>query len=407
MKPSSSHLPSLFGSLLFLLGAALGLGAALLLGVVALSRFFIGGSFDARETIVLTVVAFEGVLLLVAAVISFQKFLQKPSADSDVSYTISAWQIGILVILAGLAILLGHQVYENQSVNWVLLPLLTIPAVFLPILILLGLGVRRLHLGTRWLAWNVLGISMTLVPFILFLVEIIALFLILILAGIFAVSQPQIVAEMDRLVTQIYMLGPGPDPEVLMELVAPFVLKPGVIGITLLYIAVLVPLLEEAIKPLGVWLFGNQLNSQAQGFALGALSGAAYALIETLGVSPQTTDWSTLLLTRVGTGLLHVTTSALMGGAISFAIRERRYLRLLGTYILAASLHGLWNASAVFYTFSTMAESLEQSVSFARLSQPIAVGMTLLSVGLLVILVVSNRRMRNNGPIVISEEPAV
>ena len=67
MKPASSHLPSLFGSLLFLLGAVLGLGAALLLGVVALSRVLVGGSFDARETIVLTVVAFEGVLLLVAA----------------------------------------------------------------------------------------------------------------------------------------------------------------------------------------------------------------------------------------------------------------------------------------------------------------------------------------------------
>ena len=407
MKTSSTHLPSLFGSLLFLLGAVFGLGAALLLGIVALSRGLVGGSFDARETIVFMVVAFEGVLLLAAAVISIQKFLHIPSADRDTSYTISPWQIGVCILLAGLALLLGHLITDNPSVNWLLLPILTLPAVFLPILLLLGLGVRRIPLGTRWMAWNVLGLSMTLVPFVLFILEIIVLFLILILVAFFAVSQPQIVAEMERITSQIYMMGPSPDPEVMLEMFAPFLLKPGVIGISLVYIAVLVPMMEELIKPLGVWLFGNQLQSPAQGFALGALSGAAYALVETFGVSPQTTDWAAMLLSRVGTGLLHVTTSALMGGAIALAIRERRYLRLLGTYLLAVSLHGLWNASAIFYTFSNLASYLERTGSLTRFSPPIVVGMTILSAVLLAILVLSNRRMRDKAPGPASNEPPV
>jgi RsiW-degrading membrane proteinase PrsW (M82 family) len=242
------------------------------------------------------------------------------------------------------------------------------------------------------------------VPFILFIVEILLLFLILVPVGAYAVSQPQVVAEMDRLTTQFYLMGPGADPEAMLDLVAPFMLKPGVIGIALLYTAVLVPLLEEAIKPLGVWLFGNRLNSPSQGFALGALSGAAYALIETLGVSPQTTDWSTLLLSRVGTGLLHVTTSAIMGGAIAFAIRERRYLRLLGAYLLAASLHGLWNASAVFYSFSSLAGYVEQAGTFSRLSQPLIAGMILYAALLLILLILANRRMRSAPSNVASEE---
>jgi hypothetical protein len=196
----------------------------------------------------------------------------------------------------------------------------------------------------------------------------------------------------------------GPQSETARDLLLPWLTKPGVIFTVLLYTALFVPAVEELFKPLGVWLLGNKLDSPAQGFALGALSGASYALIETIGVSGQGGEWASLLFTRIGTGLLHITTSALMGAAIVLALRKRRYLRLLGTYVIAIALHGLWNASAMLYTFSEIANLRNQADRLSAI-QPLSVGaLSILSFGLFVILLSSHSRMKKAIGTV-SEEP--
>lgn len=396
MNPPRSHIPSLLGSLLFLLGGVLGLGLAVVMGVVVLSRLLTEGNVGPRDTTILAVAAFEGSILLGAAYVSFQKFLQRPAAESDSSFTISAWQIAACIVAGGFALLLGHWIAADQRINWLFLPLLTLPAVFLPIWILLGMGVRKIPLGTRWQTWSVFGLAMTLTPFVLFFLEIFAMLVILVVAAAYIVSQPSLVLEMERLSRQLYAL--GPQSEAVTGLLAPFMTRPAVVALALLYFAVLVPLIEEIFKPLGVWLFAGRLSSPAQGFALGALSGSSYALIETLGVSAQTADWANLLLSRIGTAVLHVTTSALMGSAIVFAIRQNRYLRLLGIYLVSASLHGLWNALAILYSFSTVADTLPQPVFLSGIAMPTAAGMAVLALVLLAILVLSNRRMRKAVP---------
>ncbi|MCK7530785.1 MAG: PrsW family glutamic-type intramembrane protease [Marinilabiliales bacterium] len=92
--------------------------------------------------------------------------------------------------------------------------------------------------------------------------------------------------------------------------------KAGVVILVAIFFSVLIPLMEELIKPLAVWLLAGRLDSAAQGFAFGALGGAGFGLIETLNVSGQITEWGLLLFTRIGTGLLHIATSAIMGAAI-------------------------------------------------------------------------------------------
>jgi hypothetical protein len=75
------------------------------------------------------------------------------------------------------------------------------------------------------------------------------------------------------------------------------------------------------------------------------MSGAAYALLETLGVSSQiNVDWSTLVIARGGTSLLHILTTGLTSWALVLAWRERKYLRLAGVYTLSVLLHSVWNA---------------------------------------------------------------
>ena len=364
------------------------------MGSTALFSFFTGESIKVEQTIIFIAFGFEAIVLFLAAFFSFQKNLQKPSADQDASFSISVWQIVIFTITAFASILIGYQISGTKTVNWLFLPILTIPAIVLPLWVLLALGTQKLPLGTRWQSWSVLGLGMTLVPLILLVLEVLVLLIIFFVVIAYIVTQPELAFELQRLSQQIMLL--GPQSEAARDLLSPFLTKPGVIIIVLAYIAILVPALEEIFKPLGVWLFANKLESPAQGFALGALSGAGYALIETIGVSNQTLEWAGLLFSRIGTGLLHITTSALMGAAIVLAWRERQYLRLIGTYFLAVILHGFWNTFAMLFTFSSLAELLDQPGLLSTLQPTMIVAMSILAIGLFGILVLSNRKMRNS-----------
>jgi hypothetical protein len=237
---------------------------------------------------------------------------------------------------------------------------------------------------------------MSLAPFLLVAVE--SLIAILGLVGIVAyvMTQPELLSELEALSQKVMIL--GPQSEAAQDLLAPYLTNPAVIIAALLYIAILVPAIEELFKPLGVWLLAGELDTAAQGFTLGALSGAGYSLVETIGVSGQAGEWQSLLFTRIGTGLLHITTSALVGAAIVLAWRERRYVRLAGTYLLAVLLHGLWNALAMLFTFSTLAELMNQPGRLAPLQPWLIAAMSVLAVGLFALLMISNRRMRTTLP---------
>ncbi len=392
MKTSQTHLPSLLSSLLFLLGAVLILSTGLLMGGTALLLVAQGKNIQIQQTILFVAFGFEAVILFLAAFFSFQKTLQKPSADRETFFNLSLWQMIIIVLAASVSILVGSWVGAIKSVNWLVLPILTIPAAVLPLGVLLGLGTRKLPLGTRWQTWSVLGLGMTLIPFVLLILEIVIAVILFFGVIAYLTTQPELVYRLQGLSQQILVL--GPQSEAARELLSPLLTKPGVIVMALLYTALLVPAVEEIFKPLGVWLFASKLDSPAQGFALGALSGASYALIETIGVSGQGGEWASLLFTRIGTGLLHITTSALMGAAIVVAIRQRNYLRLLGTYVLAVTLHGLWNTSAILYTFSNLAKVLGQTDRLSTIQPITIIAMSALAVGLFVMLLISNQRMR-------------
>jgi hypothetical protein len=389
---------------LFFLSALFLSGIGLLMGSMALLSFFSGEAVEVEQTIIFIAFGFEGMVLFIAAFFSFQKTLRKPSADQDASFSISFWPIIVLTITAFVSILVGYQISGINTVNWLILPILTIPAVVLPLCVLLALGTQKLPFGTRWQSWSVLGLGMALVPLILFVLEVVVLIIVFFIFTAYVMTQPDLVSELQRLSQQIIFL--DPQSEAALDLLSPFVAKPGVIITVLAYIAILVPALEEIFKPLGVWLLAGKLESPAQGFALGALSGTGYALIETIGVSNQTVEWASLLFSRIGTGLLHITTSALMGAAIVLAWRERRYLRLIGTYFLVVLLHGLWNTFATLFTFSGLAELIGQSGFLSTLQPVMIITMSILAIGLFAILVIFNRKMRNSVQFPL-KEPAV
>src|SRR5687768_9394288 len=108
------------------------------MGSAALLSFSRGEAIKVEQTIVFIAFGFEAIVLFIAAFFSFQKTLRNPSADHDASFSVSFWQIAIFTITAIAALLIGYQISGIKTINWLFLPLLTIPAVVLPIWALLA-----------------------------------------------------------------------------------------------------------------------------------------------------------------------------------------------------------------------------------------------------------------------------
>ena len=194
------------------------------------------------------------------------------------------------------------------------------------------------------------------------------------------------------------------NPQVILNTAAPLIVKPSVVGIAFGFIALAVPMFEEMFKPLGVWLFARKIETPAQGFALGLLSGAAYAMFESLGASGQgNMGWALIVSIRAGTSLLHVITSGLMGWAIVAAFRDRRYGRLLGTYVVVILIHGIWNGSAIGAGFAVVSDFV-QNTSWSISVIPAALcGLTVLTVGMVALLIALNRRVRKLSAIEVTD----
>lgn len=405
MTNARMHYPSFFSFLLCGVGLLLFYALGFILGMSALFMYLSRQTIDVPTLIYATTMFFLGTLVGVAAGVSLLKLMNKPAADAPVFTGFRSWHIAAGVLGAGLALLAGTLTRANSSANWLTLPLLTIPAVMLPIWTITALAARNLPAGSRWRTWSVFGFSLTVTPFLLVVLEVIAVVALLLIVGVYAAFNPQIALEFERLSTQFSLV--DVQSEEALRLLAPYLTKPGVVISVILFFCVFIPLAEELLKPLAVWILARRLDSAAQGFVLGALSGAGFAVIETINVSRQAADWGVILTTRIGTGLLHITTSALMGAAIYGVFRERRVLNLLGTYLLAVLLHGLWNASALTTALSAVVAMDDQSAVYVRLQWGAFLGLAVLAGVLLALLAVSNRRLTPKAaPTVPEETPA-
>jgi hypothetical protein len=123
-------------------------------------------------------------------------------------------------------------------------------------------------------------------------------------------------------------------------------------GILIVLAAVVAPLVEELVKPLGVLILIRRVSSKAEAFTLGLACGIGFNLIETTGyISQGYNDWLNVALGRTGAGLLHGFGAAMM--ALGWYIlthpqegswRRRSWLALACSGY-AVVQHALWNGS--------------------------------------------------------------
>jgi len=304
------------------------------------------------------------------------------------------WTWGLLPFLWLLAVTLAS-LFHDAPGSLVYAPLLHFLAVALPLYLLARAALARIPLGSALRAWGVFGSGMSLSLAVALTLEMMVIVLFLLVLGVYLALNPEQMRVIERLAGQVQN---APDMESLLYAVAPVVNHPLTLLAALLFLSGFVPLIEEVSKSLGVWLVSGRLSSPAQGFAMGVLSGAGFALIESLSASMNPDDtWAMTFAARAFSGLMHVLATGLTGMGIAYARLEKRYARLVGLFALGVLIHAVWNAGAVL----TVAGGLRITLADPELDLPGVllglVGLTaifVMAAAMAVGLVVVNARLR-------------
>ena len=339
------HWPSVwqFGLSLFATMALWGIAALMLFGVF--DSTLAGDTTGAIAILLNTAgMAFAGVLLLPSVGYALLRLLGK-NISFNLNFRYSTWLIFVLPPV----ILLGYLSSRLDSTAYLFLPILHILAAVISVGWFVAIGIRGLSAGSPQLSWGIFGSGLVGAPLLSLVTELFALLLLVLFGMIFLLQDPQLM----EVFLEFSQSLPENAPEEAINVLEPYLMQPGVLYIALLFGALLVPILEELFKPIGVWLLVGRQPTPSQGFAAGLLSGAGYALFENflLGAGAGT-DWAVVVIARLGTSLVHVLTTGLMGWALVLAWRERRYLRLGLTYTIAVAIHGIWNGMVILTAVS-------------------------------------------------------
>jgi hypothetical protein len=399
-QQSTLRWSSLIQLIASILAALLLIGAAAIILIVAIVQYFSPGSTQADLTqsfMVATSLAFAGVLVLPSAWYAW-KDLSAPSERTKLhpaprNYTLLLTLVMLVVV--GAALLLGNFVAQDGRVSWFLLPPLNIIATGLPALWVIYIGSRGLVSGAPRRQWGAFASGMVLGPIIILVLELLLLVGVGVLALLWIMLNPSLSSQLNGIAFRLQHAAPNTDA--ILKILIPFLVNPGIIFLLFSFISVLVPMLEEVFKPIGVWFMAGQKLTPAQGFGYGVLSGAGFGLFENLGnTSGGGIDWALLASSRISTLLLHSFTAGLVGWALVSAWSQRRYLRLVLTYALAVFIHGLWNGMAVLSIAPSLQGISNLSIpsSLIHLGNLSYYGIIILGVIVLVVYIAINNILR-------------
>ncbi len=252
----------------------------------------------------------------------------------------------VLLIIGLLLINRFSQILNNPLINLVL----SLLAIIIPLLWFVEIGRFRLYSGNPQRRWGMVNFAIFVGLPIIILIE----FLLLIFVAVIGFSQFDYKPLLMTIQTQL-MLNPNDFSPVINQL-SSLAKDPKNWVIGFLFIALLVPILEEICKPLALWFFAKRGWSPSEGFSAGLILGASFALVESVTAlgSVSSEAWISTLVGRFGTGLLHTLTAGLTGWALVSTWKDGRYLRVGFAYVISVLLHGCWNFFALIYGLGTI-----------------------------------------------------
>jgi hypothetical protein len=265
-----------------------------------------------------------------------------------------------LIWLFPLVVLAGNWLNNLQSINWLLMPVFNLLALGLPIAWLIWAGSKRFSPGSPQRNWSVFSIGITATPLLILILE-----LLFMVAGFFVIAFllstvfTGIDLNIDTLLSAI--TESTNSQQIPEQVIVEFIRQPALLLIILIFVSGLVPLIEELIKPVAILLLWRKSLTPQDGWLLGLLSGAGFALIESLGNTTVGEDWTFLVLARAGASALHIFNTAIISYTLVLAREKKRFLPALLALLGAILIHALWNGITIFATLSSLENSTDAS----------------------------------------------
>jgi RsiW-degrading membrane proteinase PrsW (M82 family) len=331
---------------------------------------------------------FAGFLMIPSTYFSGRRLFGKPPRTSKI------WQrSGWLIFSVPILIYLGYLSQANSSWGNFIFPLIHILTNGAAIFWLLNRVKRKLPGESAQRFWGVFGSGLTFAPLISLVVEILILVLLGGLWWMLLQNQPDQKQEFLNLINRLQQS--SVTPAILENSISRLLESPGVVGAIFVYIAVIVPLVEELIKPIAIWFLLGRNLSPREGFLLGAVAGAGYALFENLTIAADAGIWTFVVISRLGTAAIHILTTGLVGWGLASASTEKRYARLLMSIIASVSLHGVWNGLNILSALAEISSIQFTLGSFGTYFASYApVGLVILALGALLGLFWANSRFQ-------------
>jgi hypothetical protein len=294
-----------------------------------------------------------GLLLIPLLLLSIYQLQGKPAPGwLDLNHPKFAQAVPWVILAWPAVVLLGWLIANREGAALIFLGPINLLVAGIPILWVYQAVQRGLPGGSQIRKWRIFGFSITLLPILVILVELLALIFLggagIIWLGLRIYANPQFEQQIMQLADQVTVL--GQDVDAIFDTIRPFILQPSVIFWVLAIFGGVIPIIEEVLKPVALWpLAGRQITPQ-EGFVGGLLCGAGFALME--NVFYFTTvflaeEWLFMAIGRAGTGVLHMLASGLLGWGLARGWRDGKWGSLVLTTLGAFILHGLWNILAV------------------------------------------------------------
>lgn len=298
----------------------------------------------------------------------------------------------ILLLLIPLLILLGQKTSTSISFRWLTSPV-NVFLVLIPIWWFVEFGRFQLSSGSLQRQWALVNFSVFLTLPLTILVEVIVVGIALVFGSMWLIQQPDFAPFLEQILQQ-YPFDPLNFQLTEIDVIS-LLQRPDVITAAFLAISLVIPMVEEALKPLAVWFLVKREFSPAEGFSAGLICGASFALIESsFSLSAITTeDWLFTIVGRVGTGLLHILTAGLNGWALAASWKDGKYLRTGFIFVFTVLIHGVWNFLAVLMGITQMELEL-QTFRLSWLTQASGWILAGLAAFLLTLLFFMNRHLR-------------
>jgi len=331
---------------------------------------------------------FTGILLIPSTIYSGRRlFGNRPpiTAQGD--------ELVWLAYLFPIPILFGYLIQNGPTWGFYLLPVIHVLANGASIFWVLNLGRMKFPARSAQRNWGAFGTGLTLTPAITFIIEIALLLIIGLFWLILIQTRPDL--EQDILYLMNIVYESSPDAEIPARWVGEFVARPEVTGTIIFYFSLLIPLVEELLKPIAVYfLLGRKLQPW-EGFIIGATAGAGYALFENLTIGSGADTWTFVMISRLGTSAIHILTTGMVGWGLASAVTDKKYIRLAGSFLAAVSLHGVWNGLNIFNALAEFPAYQEQiSPFFVNFARYAPAGLVLLALGSIVGLIRANSLLR-------------